>query len=289
MKPAVRALVAFLILIFLLSLFLYTVDETKQIVITQFGEPVRVVSKPGIHVKLPFPIQSAHKFERRILEHDAAPAEVLTGDKKNLVVDNYAKWRISDPLKFMKTVANENGAQARLDDIIYSKMREAIGKVSFTDVIGVHRDSVMMEVTAGSNIKAGDYGISVLDVRIKRADLPEENERYVFARMQAERLRQANLYRSEGKQQGTIIQAQTDKEKEIILAEAFGEAEKLMGRGDAEATRIYAQAYGKDPEFYGFVRTLEAYKKSLDDQTAIVLPAEGRFLSYLEGAEPRKK
>jgi membrane protease subunit HflC len=216
------------------------------------------------------------------------PAEVLTGDKKNLVVANYAKWHISGPLKFMRTVANENGAQARLDDIVYSKMREVIGKVSLSDVISGHRDSVMSEVMLASREKASDYGTHVLDVRIKRADLREENERYVFARMQAERERQANLYRSEGRQEAEIIRAQTDKEKEIILAEAFSEAETLKGRGESEAKRIYAEAYGKDPEFYAFSRALEAYETSLDEHTVVVLPSEGEFLAYMEGGTPKR-
>ncbi len=282
MRALLKLVVGIVILMIVLSLFLFTVNETEQVVITQFGNPVRTILEPGLKIKLPFPIQVANKFEKRILEHDAIPAEVLTGDKKNLVVDNYAKWRISDPLKFMQTVANENSAQARLDDIIYSKMREAIGKVKLTDVISTHRDSIMNEVTLASNEKAIAYGIEVLDVRIKRADLPEENERFVFARMQAERQRQANLYRSEGRQEAEVIRAQTDKEKEIILAEAYAEAEKERGTGDAEATRVYAAAYGKDAEFYAFVRTLDAYKKSLDEETIVVLPAEGGFLHYLQ-------
>jgi len=281
MKSIVTLVISIVVLLILLSLFLYTVDETEQVVITQFGKPIKIVTNPGIKIKLPFPIQVVNSLERRILEHDAMPAEVLTGDKKNLVVDNYAKWQIVEPLKFMQTVANENEAQARLDDIVYSKVRESIGKVKLTDVISTHRDSIMAEVTRASDEKAREYGIQVHDVRIKRADLPEENERYVFARMQAERQRQANLYRSEGRQQAEVIKAQTDKEKEIILAEAYAEAQKIRGNGDAEATRIYAEAYGRDPEFYSFVRTLDSYRNALDEHTTLVLPMETNFMQYL--------
>ncbi len=265
-----------------LNLFLYRVDETNQVVITQMGRPVRSVSEPGLHAKLPYPIQTAHYFDDRLLLYDSAPTEILAEDKKNLVLDNYARWRIVDPLLFMQTVRDENGAQARLDDIIYSELRVELGRHDLQEVVSSAREQIMKTVTDRCDDRAADYGISVVDVRIKRADLPEENERFVYERMRAERRRKANKYRSEGEEEALKIRAQTDKEKAIILAEAYKTAEEVKGEGDAAATKIYAEALEADPQFYRFWRTLEAYKASLDTSTVLVLSPESDFFRYLE-------
>jgi membrane protease subunit HflC len=268
--------------VIVLNLFLYRVDETEQVVITQMGRPVRSVTTPGLHVKLPYPIQTAHYFDDRLLLYDSAPTEILTEDKKNLVLDNYARWRIIEPLKFMQTVRDENGAQARLDDIIYSELRVELGKHDLSEVISTARGEIMSAVTARCDTRSRDYGITIADVRIKRADLPEENERYVYERMRAERRRKANKYRSEGEEEALKIRAQTEKEKTIILAEAYKSAQETRGEGDAAATKIYAQALQADPEFYRFWRTLEAYKTALDTTTVLVLSPDSDFLRYLQ-------
>jgi membrane protease subunit HflC len=265
-----------------LNLVLFTVDETKQVVITQMGRPVRSIADPGLHMKLPYPVQTAHYFDDRLLVYDSAPTEILTEDKKNLVVDNYARWRIVDPLLFMQTVRDENGAQARLDDIIYSELRVELGKHDLQEVVSTAREQLMKIVTDRCDERARDYGISIVDVRIKRADLPEENERFVYERMRAERRRKANMYRSEGEEEALKIRAQTDKEKTILLAEAYRSAQETRGEGDAAATKIYASALQADPEFYRFWRTLEAYRAALDTSTVLVLSPDSDFFRYLQ-------
>lgn len=268
-----------------LALSLFTVDETEQAIVTQLGKFVKEVKEPGLHFKIPL-IQTVHRFEARVLEYDAAAAKIMTDDKKHLVIDNYARWKIIDPLKFYQTVGTESGAQSRLDDIVFSEMREELARHSLSEIVSVNRKQIMHKVAEQCAQKAGDYGIQVIDVRIKRADLPEEVRHSVYDRMKAERERIAKKYRSEGEEEAVKIRAETDKQKKILLAESYRQAEKLNGEGDAEAIKIYAQAFEKDPEFYSFVRTLEAYEKSLGEGTTIVLPSDSEFFQYF--SQPAK-
>jgi membrane protease subunit HflC len=258
----------------------YAVSETDQVVVTQLGRPVHLVQTPGLHLKVPF-LQQLAFFEDRLLDYDAAPAPVITRDKKNLVVDNYAKWQISNPLKFLQTVQNEAGAQARLDDIIYSKVREQLGLHDLVEVIATKRDPIMRAVTIGSDEAAAAYGITVIDVRVKRADLPPENAQAVYGRMRTERDREAKRYRSEGQEEALKIRAETDKQKTILLAEAYEQEQVIRGEGDAAAARIYAAAFQQDPDFFSLARTLEAYRKSLKGKTTLLLPPQMEFLKYL--------
>ena len=279
-----RNLVTVIVVALLLMVFfggVMIVDETEQIVIVQLGKPVRNIVKPGLNFKIPF-IQSATVFERRLLEYDSAPNTILTEDKKNLILDNYAQWRISDPLKFMQTMRTQALAQSRLDDIIYSSLRVQLGTHLMHEIVSTMRDSLMHKVTQNANFTAADYGIEILDVRIKRADLPRENEQAVFDRMKAERERMAKQFRSEGDEEAVKIRAETDKDREIILADAYKLAQEVRGEGEAQAIRIYAQAYQRDPDFYEFTRTLEAYKAVFDEKTKLVLTPESDFLRYLK-------
>jgi len=278
-RKFIVVIVIIVIIAGVLAASLFTVDETEQAIVTQLGKFVREVKQPGLHFKIPL-IQKEHRFEARVLEYDAAAAKIITDDKKHLVIDNYARWKIIEPLKFYQTVGNKFGAQSRLDDIVFSEMREELARHSLTEIVSVNRQQIMDEVAEQCDQKASDYGIEVIDVRIKRADLPEEVTHSVYARMKAERERIAKKYRSEGEEEAVKIRAQTDKDKIILLAESYMQAEKLKGEGDAEAVRIYAQAYEKDPEFYSFVRTLEAYGKSLSEGTTIVLPSDSEFFQY---------
>jgi len=280
-KKVIIIVVTLIVLFIILNLSLFTVDEKQQAIILQFGEPIRTIQEPGLNAKIPF-IQTVSYFEDRLLEYDAAPTEIVTKDKKNLVIDNYARWEISDPLTFMQAVRDEIGAQSRLDDIVYSELRVELGRYNLIDIVSVHRDTIMGVITKRCDEKSQKYGISIVDVRIKRADLPVENEKAVFSRMRAERIRQANQYRSEGAEEALKIRAQTDKEKVIILAEAYKIAETNRGEGDARALKIYADAFQKDPTFYRFLRTLEAYKKTLNNNTTIVLSTESEFFRLLE-------
>lgn len=259
---------------------LFTVDETQTTIVTQFGRYIRSVTEPGLYFKIPF-IQTVHYFDNRILEYDASPAEILTKDKKNLVLDNYARWRIVDPLIFYQSVRTEVGAQARLDDIVYADLREELARHNLSEIIDIRREAIMDVVSKKSAKKAKQYGIEIIDVRIKRADLPREVEESVFARMRAERERIAKKYRSEGQEEVSKIRAKTDKEKVIILADAYKEAQKIRGEGDAEAVKIYAQAFQKDPGFYDFLRTLETYKKTIDRETTLVMGSDSELLRYI--------
>jgi modulator of FtsH protease HflC len=268
------------VLLVIASRTLYAVSETEQVVVTQLGRPVRLVQTPGLHLKVPF-LQQLTFFEDRLLDYDAAPAPVITRDKKNLVVDNYAKWQIRDPLKFLQTVQNEAGAQARLDDIIYSKVREQLGLHDLVEVIATKRDPIMQAVTAGSHEASTAYGIGVIDVRIKRADLPPENAQAVYGRMRTEREREAKRYRSEGQEEALKIRAESEKQKTILLAEAYEQDQAIRGEGDAAAMRVYAEAFQHDPDFFTFTRTLEAYRKSLKGKTTLLLPPQMEFLRYL--------
>ncbi len=274
------AIVLVLLVGVVLSGALFTIDETEQAIITQLGKYVRTVSEPGLNFKIPF-LQSVRKFEDRVLEYDAAAAPVITSDKKHLVIDNYARWKIVDPLKLYQTVRDESGAQARLDDIVFSELREEVARHTLTEIISVNRETIMEKVHKQCDEKAREYGIEVIDVRIKRADLPSEVARSVYARMKAERERIAKKYRSEGEEEAVKIRATTDKIKTILLAEAYREAEKVRGEGDAGAITIYAEAFEKDPEFFAFVRTLEAYEKSLGRDTTVILPSDSEFFQYL--------
>ncbi len=282
MRGNSRTILTLAIIFIATRLLLYMVDEKDQAVILQFGKPVKTVTESGLHFKLPWPIQTVTFFEKRILGYDSSEREILTKDKKNLVVDNYAKWRIFDPLTFMVTVRNENGAQARLDDIIYSKLREALGLHELEEIVSTRREELLKQVTKSCDSTAKDYGIQILDVRIKRADLPEQNKRSVYERMRAERMRIANQYRSEGEEKALKIRAITDSLKVTIMAEAYRKSEIARGEAEAKAIQIYADAFNKDPDFYEFTRTLESYKKIIDDKTVLVLPPDTDLFKYLK-------
>ncbi len=271
---------AALIVILVASLSIFTVDQTQQAIVIQLGKPLKGIYGPGLHFKVPF-IQQVVQFERRILVYDATPTEILTRDKKNLVVDNYTKWAIEDPLRFYTTVRNEDGAQSRLDDIVYAQLRVELGKHDLSDIVSTTRDIIMTKVTKKAAERAGDYGIRVVDVRIKRADLPEQNEKHVFGRMKAERERQAKQYRSEGEEESKKITAKADMERTIILAKAYKESEQMKGEGDARAVKIYADAYQKDVRFYEYIRSLEAYKKALKEDAKLVIGADSEFFKFL--------
>ncbi|MCD6335401.1 MAG: protease modulator HflC, partial [Candidatus Latescibacteria bacterium] len=281
MKGLIILAVIVVIALVAVGLVAYTVDETQQAVIIRMGNPVRTVQEPGLHFKWPYPIESVHMFDDRVLEYDVDPEPIYTQDKKNLILDNYARWRIEDPLMFMKAVKTRSGAQARLDDIVYSVLREELGKHVLSEVISENREKIMVAVTQHCREQAKGLGIGILDVRIKRADLPRENEEYVYNRMRAERSRIAMQYRSEGEEEALKIRAQTDLDKRAIMAEAYEKSEKLKGAGDAEALGIYANAYQKDPNFYAFTRTLQAYEKAIDEHTVLVLPPTMEFFKYL--------
>lgn len=279
MKKLFTFITPVLLLVGFSSIFI--VDETNQVVILQLGKPVKTVTKPGINVKLPFPFQEKITFDDRLLEYDSPPEEILSKDKKTLIVDNYVRWKIVDPLQFLKTVQAIPTAKSRMDDIVYSELRRELGTHDMVEIITENREEIMDVVTKASNEATLSYGISVVDVRIRRVDLPSQNEESIYARMEAERKRQANKFRSEGEEEAQKIRAATDRDKTIILADAYKEAERIRGEGDAKAVQVYARSYSADPKFYEFVRTLDAYKKVVDDKTTLVLPSGSKLFKLL--------
>ncbi|MFP5259497.1 MAG: protease modulator HflC [Acidobacteriota bacterium] len=275
----IGAVVFFLCLV-TASQTVYVVDQTETAIVLQLGKPVAGPIAPGLHVKIPF-IQNVVYFDARLLEYDAKAAEVLTLDKKNLVVDNYARWRITDPLLFYRTLRTVSRANARLDDIIYAELRVALGQYTLLDVVSEKRSVIMGEVMQKSTQILAPYGLEVVDVRIKRTDLPPENAHAIYGRMKAERERQAKLYRSEGWEEMEKIKSGADKDRAIILAEAERQAEVLRGQGDAESAAVWAEAVSKSPEFFGFTRSLEAYQKAFAHNSRIFLTPESPFLKYM--------
>jgi len=278
----ITAVIAVVIGLFILGASpLFVVDITQTAIVVQLGKPVRNVTEPGLNVKIPF-IQEVTYFDKRLLDYDSEAQDVITQDKKTLLLDNFAKWRITDPLKVYQAFQSQRGALQRLHDIIYSELRVELGRHDLLEIVSSSRAELMRVVTQRSNEKASVYGIEIQDVRIKRADLPEQNEKAVFARMQAERERQAKQYRAEGAEEAQKIRSEAEKDREIILAEAYKESEELRGGGDAKAFRIYADAYRKDSKFFAFTRTMEAYKKTFKDKSTVVMSPDSEFFRYLK-------
>ena len=244
-------------LVLLWNLVFFTVPQWKQAIVVQLGDPVRIVQEPGLYARIPF-LQKVVYFDRRLLDYEASSKELLTKDKQQLLVDNYTRWRITDPLQFFRAVRDEAGAQSRLDDIIYSNLRENFGRQTLLEIVSTKRAQLMEEITRKSNEQVKPYGIEIVDVRTKRADLPAKNEQNVFSRMRTERERQAKKFRAEGEEEARRIRSGADKDATVLLAESGKQAQIQRGEGDAEAVRIYAEAYGRDPELFDLTRTLEA-------------------------------
>ena len=279
MKKLFAILMVLVTLVFFTTVFI--VDETEQVVVLAFGKPVKTITKPGLNFKLPAPFQVAVTFDKRLLEYDVPPEEVLSMDKKTLIMDNYVRWRIVDPLLFLKTVQAIPTAKTRLDDIVYSELRQELGIHDMVEIITETRDLIMDKVTAASNEESEKYGIEVVDVRIRRVDLPSENEASIYARMEAERNRKANMFRSEGEEEAQKIRATTERDKTVILADAYKISQEIRGEGEARALDIYASSFSKDPKFYKFVRTLETYEKVIDKKTTLVLPGDSKLFKEL--------
>ncbi len=279
MKPN-AFIIGLALVIALASMSMFTVHITQSAVLLELQKPKEIITEPGLYFKLPF-IQKVRYFSKQLLDNDSPPAEVITRDKKNLLIDNFSLWRITDPLKFLETVRSVNGARARLDDIVYSELRVEIGTHDLHAAVTESRETIMAKITKEANVKAAEYGIELADVRIKRIDLPPEIANSIFNRMRTERERIAKEYRSEGNEESTKIRATTDKEKTILIAEAYKQEQTVRGKGDAKAIKIYADALQKDPKFYAFIRSMEAYKTSLKNDTTILMTEDSDFLKFL--------
>ena len=279
-KVSSLALIALLALA-LLSQSIFTVNQMETAIVLQLGEPLDDVYKPGLHFKLPF-IQKVIYFDARVLDYEASSREAFTVDKKAIVLDNYARWRITDPLQFYRTMRTLVGAQARLDDVVYSQLRAMVGAYTLSEVVSTQRAAIMTEVTEKVKGIMKGFGVEVLDVRIKRTDLPAENLRAIFDRMRAERERQAKQYRSEGEEESTRIRSDADRQKAIILADAARDSQIIRGDADARAAQIYADAHNKDKDFYAFQRWLEAMRTSFNENSKMVLSSPEALLKHLK-------
>ncbi len=259
---------------------LFTVHQTQQALVLQFGEPKREVKEPGLHVKLPF-VQNVVYFDLRVLDFSPPAEEVIAADQKRLVVDSFARFRIVDPLRFFQTVGNETGIRGRLNSIMSSALRGVIGNVTLAQVISAERADIMSQIRDRVDQEAERFGIEVVDVRLRRTDLPEENNQAIYARMQSEREREAREFRAQGAEVAQRIRSRADRERTVIVAEARKQSQILRGEGDGQAVKIYADAFGKDPQFFAFTRSMEAYTKALSDgDTSMVLSPESDFFRY---------
>jgi membrane protease subunit HflC len=268
---------------------LFTVHQTQQVLITQFGQPIRVIREPGLQAKIPF-IQSVIAFDRRLLDYDAPGEEVILGDQRRLIVDSFTRYRITDPLLFFQTAgATEAGIRARLNSIVTSALRRVLGNEPLLSVLSTDRTRIMGQIRAQVNEEARRFGIEVTDVRIRRADLPEENTQAILNRMQSERERVAREARAEGAEVAVRVRAGADRERTVLLAEAQASADILRGQGEQEAIRIFAEAFQRDPAFFQFWRTMQAYRDAFGEnggETRLLLSPDSDFFRYFREMRP---
>ncbi len=295
MKYLTVSLSIFFGALFVLSNSIFVVNQTQQALVLSFGKPIRVEQSPGLKFKVPF-VQNVEFYDARLLDYDAESKEVIAADQKRLIVDAFVRYRITDPLRFKQTVGSEAVMRSRLNSILESSLRQVIGEVPLASVISEKRTETMNKIKTLVNAQTrsvkveGDadnsrsgFGIEIVDVRIKRADLPPANSEGIYKRMQTEREREAKEFRAKGAEDAQKIRSTADKERTIIIAEAQKQSEITRGEGDEEATRIFAKAFGQDPQFFKFYRSMQAYKKALSkDDTTLVLSPKSEFLQYME-------
>ena len=264
----------------------YTVYETQQALVLQFGRYIKTVTEPGLHFKLPF-LQNVVYIDRRVLDFDAPAEEVILGDQKRLVVDAFARYRIVDAQRFYQAVRDEEGLRRRIDTVLDASLRKVLGETPLFTVLSADRSALMDRIEADANARVKSFGVDVVDVRIKRADLPPENSEAIYRRMQTEREREAKELRAQGYELGQRIRASADRERRVIIAEAQKNAQIIRGQGDGEATRIFAESFGQDINFFSFYRSMQAYRDSLaDENTSFVLSPDGEFFRFFGNSAP---
>ena len=283
-----RALMALVVLagLALVAIFgsLFTVYETQQALVLQFGRFIKTVTEPGLHFKVPF-LQNVVYIDRRVLDFDAPSEEVILGDQKRLVVDAFARYRITDAQRFYQSVRDEAGLRQRIDTVLDASLRKVLGDTPLFTVLSADRSKLMERIRDDTNARVKSFGVDVVDVRIKRADLPAENSEAIYRRMQTEREREAKELRAQGYELGQRIRASADRERRVLIAEAQKKAQIIRGQGDGEATRIFAEAFGKDIDFFTFYRSMQAYQNALgDDSTSFVLSPDGEFFQYFDSS-----
>lgn len=286
------AIISFAVLFFLGLGSVFTVNQNEQALVLQFGNPIKVVNapaagkaeEPGLKFKLPYFFEDVIKFDKRVLDFDLDAKEVIASDQKRLIVDAFAKYKIVDPLKFYQTVRDERGIQSRLNSILDSRLREVLGSVPLSTLLTGERATIMRNIKNNVNKELASFGVDVVDVRIMRADLPEANSQAIFRRMQTEREREAKEFRSQGDEQALRIKSTAEKDRTVLIAEAEKKSQTLRGEGDALATKIYADAFNRDPEFFAFYRSMQAYRATMTkDDTTVVLSPGSEYLKYFGG------
>jgi len=258
---------------------LFTVYQTRQAIVVRLGEPVRVVTSPGLHFKWPL-VDSVIQIDNRILDLENPAQEVIASDQKRLVVDAFARYKITDPLKFFQTVSTVEGANSRLSTLLNSALRRVLGENTLTHVVRDDRNALMLKVRDQLEHEAKDFGIAVVDVRIRRADLPDQNSQAVYQRMQTERQREAAEFRAQGSQRAQEIRARADRDVTVLLADAQAKADTIRGEGDGERNRIFADAFNRDPDFFSFYRAMQAYEAGLRGDTRMLLKPDSDFFRY---------
>ena len=266
---------------------IFIVKEVNQAIVLQFGDPKRIITKPGLNFKIPF-IQNVVFLDKRILNLDTPPEEVIASDQKRLIVDAFARFQIVDPLKFYISVGNERVARSRLSTIINSRIRNVLGQQELQTLLSKDRTKQMTLIQEGVNNEAENFGIKIVDVRIKRADLPQANSEAIYRRMQTEREREAKEFRARGAEMAVTITSTADKEVTVILADAQKKSEIMKGEGDGQRNKIFANAFGKDPEFFGFYRAMQAYEKALiGGETSLILSPDSEFFKFFGNTKPK--
>jgi membrane protease subunit HflC len=266
---------------------IFIVKEINQAIVLQFGDPKRIILKPGLNFKIPF-IQNVVFLDKRILNLDTPPEEVIASDQKRLIVDAFARFQIVDPLKFYISVGNERVARSRLSTIINSRIRNVLGQQRLQTLLSEDRSKQMSLIQDGVNNEAENFGIKIVDVRIKRADLPPANSEAIYRRMQTEREREAKEFRAKGAEMAITITSTADKEVTVILADAEKQSEIMKGEGDGQRNKIFADAFGKDPEFFAFYRAMQAYEKSLiGGETSLILSPDSEFFKFFGNIKPK--
>lgn len=261
----------------------FIVDQTEQALVLQLGQVRRVIREPGLNMKRPF-VENVVDYDKRVLDFEPPHEEVIVADQKRLVADTYTRYRIANPLLFYQTVGTEEGIRARLSALVTGSLRRVLGNVTLNDILSEKRAAIMRQIRDEVAAEAKGFGIEVVDVRLRRADLPEENSQAIYARMQSERQQQAAQYRGEGAQAAQTVRANAERERTVILAEAQRDAQRVRGEGDAQAVKTYADAFGQDKEFFAFYRSLQAYRDALNGRgTSFVLSPDGKFFRFFQG------
>ncbi len=278
--------ISIITLIIIVFLTTFSVQEQEVAIITQFGRVTKTIDRPGLNFKYPAPIQNVLRFSTKLNIFETIPTEILTQDKKNLLINNYVLWKIKKPLQFFKTVKDMNGALLRLEDIVYSQLRNEVGLYSFSEIITEKREEIAGSLTEKVKSECDVLGIDIVEIRLKKVSFPSQNLSAIYRRMIAERKKMATKYRSEGEEEATKIRSQTDREKTIILAESYKKAESIKGKSEAVALKNYAKIIRKDNDYYNFVRSMEVYSKIVKENSTLILSTDSPLLKYLR---PPKK